>query len=391
MSRAIATPDSLISLETPVPVVDLDRLAHNLDRMAAYSAMHGVSLRPHVKTHKSQRMAAEQMRLGAIGLTCATPRELEVMSGVSNDLLLAYPPVGAMRVRRVVETLPDGTLTVMLDSAAAADELAAAARAVGRTVRVLVEVDLGMHRVGVVRAADAVALAAHVARTPGLVYQGIGFYPGHIRESVDRQGAALAQVASDLSSLTALLDRAGLTPIVVSGSSTPIAWHAHELPRVTELRPGTYIFNDRTTALIGACAWEDCALTVLATVVSTSVAGQAVIDAGSKALGREPLRGTGGMADRDGWGALLDHPDVVVTRMSEEHGVLDLSSTAWRPAVGDRVRIVPNHVCYVVALFDEVFGVRGTHVETLWPVDARGRMQQVSHDAPAPRFTPRLA
>jgi len=135
------------------------------------------------------------------------------------------------------------------------------------------------------------------------------------------------------------------------------------------VRPGTYVFNDRTTAQIGACAWEDCALTVLATVVSTAVPGQAVIDAGTKALGREPMRGGAG----DGFGALLDHPEVVVKSMSEEHGILDLAATSWRPSVGDVVRVVPNHVCIVVHLNDVIYGLRGDAVETSWPVAARGR------------------
>src|SRR5690606_8418914 len=121
-------------------------------------------------------------------------------------------------------------------------------------------------------------------------------------------------------------------------------------------RPGTYVYNDRTTAALGACDWEDCALTVLATVVSTAVPGQAVIDAGSKALGREPLPGTVGGAG--GYGALVDRPEVVVSRMSEEHGILDLGATDWRPSIGDQVRVVPNHVCYVVNLFDTIFGMR---------------------------------
>jgi D-serine deaminase-like pyridoxal phosphate-dependent protein len=137
------------------------------------------------------------------------------------------------------------------------------------------------------------------------------------------------------------------------------------------MRPGTYVYNDRGTSEIGACAPEDCALTVLATVVSTSVPNQAVIDAGAKALGREPMRGVEG----EGWGALLDRPDVLVTRMSEEHGILDLSRTAWRPSVGELVRVVPNHVCIVVHLNDVMYGVRGSRVETSWRVDARGRSQ----------------
>jgi D-serine deaminase-like pyridoxal phosphate-dependent protein len=140
---------------------------------------------------------------------------------------------------------------------------------------------------------------------------------------------------------------------------------------VTEFRPGTYIFNDRTTAEIGTCDWDDCALTVLATVVSTAVPGQAVIDAGSKALGREPLRGVG--APDEGFGSLLEHPEVTVKGMSEEHGILDLSRSSWRPTVGERVRVIPNHVCIVVHLNDVVAGVRGSSVETTWPVAARGR------------------
>jgi D-serine deaminase-like pyridoxal phosphate-dependent protein len=140
---------------------------------------------------------------------------------------------------------------------------------------------------------------------------------------------------------------------------------------VTEVRPGTYVYNDRTTAALGACAWEDCALTVLATVVSTAVPGQAVIDAGSKALAREPMPGAGAAAQ--GYGVLLDRPEVVVTRMSEEHGILDLHGTDWRPAVGEQVRVVPNHVCVAVHLHDTIYGMRDDVVETSWPVTARGR------------------
>jgi D-serine deaminase-like pyridoxal phosphate-dependent protein len=132
------------------------------------------------------------------------------------------------------------------------------------------------------------------------------------------------------------------------------------------------VYNDRTTAAIGACAWEDCAATVLATVVSTSVRGQAVIDAGSKALGREPMRG----AEGEGFGQLLEHPEVLVTRMSEEHGILDVSGSEWNPRVGERVRVVPNHVCVAVSLFDITYGVRGEVVETSWRIDARGRGHQ---------------
>ncbi len=358
----------LEQLETPVPVVDLDRLALNLDRMAAYATLHGLRLRPHVKTHKSPRIAAEQMRLGAVGLTCATLREAEVMAETCDDLLLAYPPVGAARLERMARLPRDVRVTVAADDGQALQALALAAKLGRREIDVMIEADLGMHRVGVSSPAKAVALARQVAEMSALNFTGLLFYPGHIRESVDQQHASLTQLNADLSAFIGALTEAGLPPQVVSGGSTPAAWRMHEVPGVNEVRPGTYVYNDRTTANIGACDWDDCALTVLATVVSVAVKGQAVIDAGTKALGREPLR-----AEGEGFGALLDHPEVVVSRMSEEHGILDLSKTDWRPRLGDQVRVVPNHVCIVVHLFDEIVGVRGHAVETRWPVAARGR------------------
>jgi D-serine deaminase-like pyridoxal phosphate-dependent protein len=361
-------PTYLEQLETPVPIVDLDRLAHNLDRMAAYATLHGLRLRPHVKTHKSPRIAAEQLRLGAHGLTCATLREAEVMAEVCEDLFVAYPPVGAARLERLARLPQDVRISVAVDDANALDALSLAARLGHRTIDVLVEADLGMHRVGVGTPERAVAIARQIERTSSLRFAGLQFYPGHIRSHVDDQSAALAQLGRDLAQYTGALSEAGLPAAVVSGGSTPAAWRMHEVPGVNEVRPGTYVYNDRTTAQIGACDWDDCALTVLATVVSVAVPGQAVIDAGTKALGREPLR-----ADGDGYGALLDHPEVVVSRMSEEHGMLDLSRTTWRPRLGDQVRIVPNHVCIVVHLNDEIIGVRGHAVETRWPVTARGR------------------
>jgi D-serine deaminase-like pyridoxal phosphate-dependent protein len=360
---------SVTDLETPCALVDLDRLSANLDAMASYAVVHGLALRPHVKTHKSPRIAAEQMRMGAAGLTCATPRELEVMSEVSNDLLLAYPPVGESKLKRVMELPREVRVSVGLDSMIAIDGLAAAARAADRDIDVLIEVDLGMHRVGVQSAEEALALAMHVRSCPPLRYAGVMFYPGHIRESVGEQQPKLTQLAGDVKHLIRVLSDAGMPPRVVSGGSTPLAWRIHEVPGVTEVRPGTYVYNDRMTAEIGACSWDDVAFTVLGTVVSTAVPGQAVVDCGAKALGREPMRGVAG----EGFGALFDQPDVVVARMSEEHGILDLSLTDWRPRVGDKVRIVPNHVCIVVHLNDVIHGVRGDQVETSWPVVARGR------------------
>ncbi len=358
----------LRELETPAALVDLDRLEHNIARMAAYAKEHSLALRPHIKTHKSMSVAASQLSAGAEGLTCATPAEAGVMSAVCDDILLAYPAIGP-KLARLMALPREVRLTVALDSTVAVDDLARAARGADRLVRVYVELDVGMHRVGVSAWDDAIALARRVRGSTPLEYAGIAFYPGHIRSNMDSQDASLAALGAALKSAVAAMEGAGVAPAVVSGGSTPTVWRTHEVGGITEIRPGTYVYNDRGTAVMGACAPDDCAFTVLATVVSTSVPNQAVIDAGAKALGREPIRGEAG----EGWGALVDRPDVVVSRMSEEHGILDLSRTGWRPQVGELVRVVPNHVCIVVHLNDVMYGVRGERVEKSWRVDARGR------------------
>lgn len=356
------------ALETPVPLVDLDRLERNLDRMAAYASGHGLALRPHIKTHKSPRIASEQLTRGAIGVTCATLLEAEVMSEICGDILLAYPPVGASKLDRLMSLPEDAELTVALDSPAVAEALVQAAAERGRSVGVYIELDLGMRRVGLSRPEDAVSLARLVSDSPPLIYRGITFYPGHIRAPVDEQESEIARLSQALGAAIEALDRARLRPQVVSGGSTPTIMRSHQIPGLTEIRPGTYVYNDRTTEQTGACTWDDCALTVLATVVSTAVPGQVVVDAGSKALGREPAsRG------EDGFAAVLERPEITVQRLSEEHGILDLRASDWRPEVGERVRLVPNHACAAVHLHEMVYGLRGNRVDTSWPVAARGR------------------
>ena len=365
-------PSDLAAVETPAVVVDLDRLDANLSRAADYAATHGLALRPHVKTHKSPFVAAAQLRLGAKGLTCATPREAEVMSEVADDVLLAYPPVGRARARRIAALPASLRLLVALDSEQAASELPRAARDTRRDIGVYVELDLGMHRVGTPTVDAAVAVARYVTECDGLTFEGIAFYPGHIRQPMSQQDAALEALDATLARALERFHEAGLPPRVVSGGSTPTLWRTHEVPGVTEIRPGTYVFNDRQTVATGACGWDDCALTILATVVSTAIPGQAVIDAGTKALGREPMNDPAA-----GFGQLLDRPNVVVARMSEEHGMLDLGDSGWRPSVGDVVRVVPNHVCVAVHLQDVMYGVRSERLERSWPITARGRGQPV--------------
>jgi D-serine deaminase-like pyridoxal phosphate-dependent protein len=360
---------TLTDLETPAALVDVDVMRRNLERTARYCLEHGLAWRPHVKTHKTPELAALQLGAGAIGVTVATPAEAEVMAEVVDDILLAYPPFGESKLRRLMSLPARIRLSVGLDSVEALRGLARAAHEAGRTVGMLVEVDVGMHRVGVQSPDAAAELALRVADLQGVEYRGVMIYPGHIREHVTRQDAALDALATEVRRLLDTLEHRGVAPTVVSGGSTPTLWQSHRIPGLTEIRPGTNIFNDRTTVAVGACEWEECAYSVLATVVSTAVPGQAVVDAGAKALAREELRGEGA-----GYGAVLGRPEVVVKGMSEEHGLLDLGRTDWRPAVGDRVRVVPNHVCVSVNLQERLLGVRGGEVVEEWEVAGRRRL-----------------
>jgi D-serine deaminase-like pyridoxal phosphate-dependent protein len=288
------------------------------------------------------------------------------MADLTNDLLLAYPPVGAAKLSRLVALPRHIDLKVGLDSPEVLDALAEAARGAGRTIGVLVEQDVGLGRVGLQTAAGVVALADRVRGLEGVRFRGIMFYPGHVRSASDAdQDQALKAVSRRLRQTLKALRDAGLDPEIVSGGSTPTLWRSHELKGVTEIRSGSCIYHDREGIDLGVATLDDVAYTVLATVVSTAVPGHAVVDAGSKALAKE-ARGA------SGYGILLDHPDVVVNALSEEHGVLDLAATTWRPRIGERVRIVPNHVCVSVNLQDRMLAQDGD-VHGYLRLEGRGR------------------
>jgi D-serine deaminase-like pyridoxal phosphate-dependent protein len=370
----VATVSDIDALETPVALVDVDRMRANLERAGNYCKKWGIGYRPHAKTHKSAELARELLEVGAVGVAVATPLEAEVMARVVGDILVAYPPVGPARLRRLLALPEQVNLSIALDSSEAVESLGAEARARGRDVGVLVEMDVGMHRVGLQTNADLVALARQISRTGGLRYRGILIYPGHVRMPAPGQGEGLRALSERLDETLFLLAREGLPAEIVSGGSTPTFHRSHEVRGVTEVRPGTSIFNDRTTALLEACDWSHCAYSVLATVVSNAVPDQVVVDAGSKALAKEEVRATfQNPSVAAGYGCVLDEPTLRVTALSEEHGVIDLRGSSWRPRVGARVRIVPNHVCVSVNLQDRLWQVRGGEVLGSWKVEARGR------------------
>jgi D-serine deaminase-like pyridoxal phosphate-dependent protein len=214
------------------------------------------------------------------------------------------------------------------------------------------------------------ALAQQLAKMPGLIFEGVSLFPGHIRR-IDEDGAKqLNALGCLISEILDDLERVGLKAKVVSGGNTPTAYHSHLVPGLNEIRSGTYVFNDRNTEECGGCAIEDCAASVLVTVVSTAVAGQAIVDGGSKAFAADPYQGA-----EPSFGHVLEAPEAHFTRMSEEHGFIDISRVQNRLSIGQRLRVIPNHICPAINLHENVYAVRGNDVVDVWNVKGRGKLQ----------------
>lgn len=359
-------------LDTPAVVIDLDILETNLREMAAYCAGHGLSLRPHTKTHKTPEIARMQARAGARGITVAKLGEAEVMAREGfDDILIAYPLVGHAKLERLAALARDVRLTVSTDSAEIAGNISDAARQAGVTIRLLAEMDAGMRRCGVQSPDDLVSLAQHMARLHHAEFAGFLFYPGQIRLPPDEQAPVLAKIDARLQEAQERLYRSGIQLRIVSGGSTPTAFQSHLMKTVTEIRPGTYVFNDINTVSIGASSLERCAVTVHVTVVSVAVAGRTIIDGGSKTFSSDLPRG----GEVRGFGFSPEHPGVVLESMSEEHGHLNVEACPGVLKIGDRLRFVPNHVCATVNMHDEVWGCRGEEIVEHWAVAGRGRVR----------------
>lgn len=358
-------------IDTPAIVVDLDIMERNLCRVAEYTKGHGLRLRPHTKTHKSTRIGRRQLESGAAGLTVAKVSEAEVMLGANpTDLLIAFPIVGRTKLERLTGIARRTRVTVALDSETAARDLSQAARAAQVEIGVLAEVDVGLGRVGVSPGAPLLELARAILRIPGLRFEGITCYPGHIK-SVDAEGlAALARVGETIAAIRAEFERAAIPVKIVSGGSTPTLFHSHEVSGVTEIRPGTYVYNDMNTVASGACGLEDCAASILATVVSTARPGQMILDGGSKTFSSDRPMGA-----EVTFGRVVEAPGARFHKMNEEHGFVDVTKAERTFAVGDRVHVIPNHVCVAMNLHEQVYGVRGDRVEEVWKVEGRGKLQ----------------
>ncbi len=248
-------------IATPAIIIDSTIVERNIKRMAAYAEQQDLDLRPHTKTHKSRDLAAAQMAAGAIGLTVAKVGEAEVLSEVGSDLLLAYPAIDPARTGRLAKLARHFTIRVAVDSVEAAEALAVAARRTSSTIGILVDIDVGQHRTGLQTPAAALKLAQFIDRAAGIRLDGIMCYPGHIWLPPAEQTQALEQVSDILVESLDLWAKHGLEARIISGGSTPTAYQSHLVPEYTEIRPGTYIFNDLNTVRGGFCSLDDCAAT----------------------------------------------------------------------------------------------------------------------------------
>ncbi|MBC6935367.1 MAG: D-TA family PLP-dependent enzyme [Chloroflexi bacterium] len=341
-------------LETPSVLIDLDRMERNIARMQDYCDQHGLAFRPHIKTHKCPEIARLQIEAGAVGIACQKISEAEVFAGAGfNDLQIPYNIVGAAKTARLVDLAMYNRVTVSADHLTVIAGLADAAGAEDLTLRVMVELATEIERAGA-PVDEVVTLAQRIDAEPNLHFAGLLLYPSNpairplLQEALDR------------------LNHAGIGVDVVSGGGTGAAFHAHEIPELTEIRVGTYIFNDWATVSKGWAALDDCAMAVLATVVSRPTPDRAILDAGSKTLALDSVDGLHGF--------ILEYPNARIYKLNEEHAYVDLSACDDRPVIGDRLHIIPAHTCVVSNLHNRLYGVRDEQIEVVWPVAARGRV-----------------
>lgn len=361
-------------IDTPALLVDLVQMETNIVTMANLVSASGTSLRPHAKSHKVPAIAHRQVAAGATGITCQKLGEAEVMVGAGlRDILVPYPIVGPLKIERLLRLAQDARVITVVDSLDGAGDLAAAARKAGIHLPILLEIDLGYRRCGV--PPDSATLLAdrivHGEDCAGLSFEGLLAYEGHVYDVFE--GTSARVIAADaydaLAAAAQSIRDSGIPVDCVSVGATATAATAAAHPHITELRAGSYVFNDRFHVSMGWCDESRCALSVLATVVSVPSAHQAVIDAGSKALSFATV------PHGQGYGHIKGHPDYLLERLADEHGMIYIPPDSRTPKIGDRLEIIPNQHTVVVDSFDQMFGIEDGEIERIWPIAARGRMQ----------------
>ncbi len=358
--------------DTPAILVDMDKLENNIQKMASLARENKINLRPHIKTHKSIELARMQLAAGASGITTAKISEAEIFAAAGiDDIFIAYPIIGAAKLERLLALNRKCRLIVGVDSYKGVADMAAAAQAAGQILSVRLEVEIGFARTGTAQK-DLLQLASKIAASPALKLEGIYVFKAMTlagQPTTDRQAAGLeeGEMAVELADE---IRAAGIVLESVSIGSTPTAEFAATVPGVTEIRPGTYIFNDMATVKTGACSLAECAASVLVTVVNKQE-GRLVVDGGSKTFSTDTAPGQAPLY-LSGYAHCLSDDKLVLHRYSEEHGMVKVNAGARDWQVGDQLQFVPNHICTTINLHDSFALVKGGQVQKIVKVAARG-------------------
>ena len=368
------TPSALPPIDTPALLIDLDIVDRNLERMQQQANKYSVALRPHIKTHKIPELALLQMRLGACGISAAKVSEAEVMAaaGIKN-IFVANQIVTREKLLRLAALSKEVNISIGLDSVAAARKLSDVFAASGLSIEYLIEINSGLNRCGVLPGKEAVELFQTVDTLPSLRFKGIFTHAGQVygADSLSKVKEVSCHESTIMAETAQAFAEVGTSPDLVSVGSTPTmkVWQGHEA--VNEIRPGNYIFHDAIQVSLGAATLEECALSIVATVISRPEKERAVLDGGSKAFGLD--KGAHGKEMLPGFGMVLGK-NAVLARLSEEHGIMTLDPTVDL-GIGDKVRIIPNHACAVMNLFDHAYGLRDGKVVEEFKIAARGKSQ----------------
>lgn len=359
-------------LDTPSLVIDLDVVEHNVAEMAQRTSHSGVRLRPHTKTHKMPEIARLQVEAGASGLTCAKVGEAEVMVAAGfDDILIAYPIYGQEKLARLQALREKARILVSLDSLEVAQGLGQLGVASGEPIEVFVEVDTGHHRMGRAPGQPTVELISQLAQVNGITIVGLLTHAGHAyaATSLEDRDAVVEREIADLVATKLQCADIGVHFDEISVGSTPSARLEMLRDGVTEVRPGTYVFNDTAMIALGVATQATCAARIVATVVSRPTPERFVIDAGTKCF-------TSDGVGREDWIQVVGRDDLTMQFTTEEHGVgsIDLDHGITL-SIGDKLELIPSHICPVINLFDSAFITRSQEVIDEYVVAGRGKVR----------------
>lgn len=345
-------------LETPAILIDIDRMQRNIQRMQAHCNNLGINFRPHIKTHKSPEIARLQLEAGAVGIACQKLSETQIfVNDGFNNIQIPYNIVGQKKLANLIDiakSLQSGQITVSADHSLVIQGLADVAEATKIKLNIMVEMATNIQRTGA--PIDQITnLAQQIETAPYLQFSGLLVYPSY---AINRP--ALLEAISNLETV-------GINVPEISGGGTEAAFQADQIPELTELRVGTYVFYDWMHMKKGIATEDDCAMRIAATVVSTPTSDRIILDSGSKTLSSDHVENE--------FGYIIEYPQARIYQLNEEHAYVDVSQCNQRPTISDRLHIIPAHTCVVTNLANQIHGFRGETVETTWKVAARGLVQ----------------